>query len=117
RPLKERKFVAVDRDNFNEVLEKATPRLALKVQNKLTDENTRLGVELNFKQLDDFEPARVAEQVAPLKELLDMRLRLTQLLSKMEGNDKLDQLLGDVLSNTEKAMALAKQMGIEAASE
>jgi type VI secretion system protein ImpB len=114
KPFKERKFAAIDRDNFNDVLEKATPRLALKVQNKLTDENTRLGVELNFKHLDDFEPARVAEQVAPLKELLDMRLRLTQLLSKMEGNDKLEQLLGDVLSNTEKAMDLAKQMGIEA---
>ncbi|MFL5246130.1 MAG: type VI secretion system contractile sheath small subunit [Gemmataceae bacterium] len=116
RPLKERKFVPVDRDNFNEVLEKATPRLALKVQNRLTDENTRLGVELNFKNIEDFEPARVAQQVAPLKELLEMRLRLTQLLSKMEGNDKLEQLLGDVLSNTEKAMDLAKQMGIDAAA-
>lgn len=114
--LKERKFVAIDRDNFNEVLTKAAPRLALKVQNRLTDEDTKLAVELNFKHLDDFEPARVAEQVAPLKELLDMRMRLTQLLSKMEGNDKLEQLLGDVLSNTEKAMALAKEMGIEASA-
>ncbi len=115
--MKERKFVPIDRDNFNEVLAKAEPRLAMKVQNRLTDEDTKLAVELNFKHLDDFEPARVAEQVAPLKELLDMRLRLTQLLSKMEGNDKLEQLLGEVLSNTEKAMSLAKEMGIEAASE
>lgn len=112
RPLKERKFVPIDRDNFNDVLERAAPRLAMKVQNRLTDEDTKLAVELNFKSMDDFEPARVAEQVAPMKELLDMRLRLQQLLSKMEGNDKLEQLLGDVLSNTEKAMALAKQMGI-----
>jgi type VI secretion system protein ImpB len=116
RPMKERKFTPIDRDNFNEVLEKATPRLAMKVQNRLTDEDTKLAVELNFKHIEDFEPARVAEQVAPLKELMDMRLRLTQLLSKMEGNDKLDQLLTDVLSNTEKALALAKQMGIEAPS-
>jgi type VI secretion system protein ImpB len=115
--MKERKFVPIDRDNFNDVLAKAEPRLALKVQNRLTDEDTKLAVELNFKHLDDFEPARVAEQVAPLKELLDMRLRLTQLLSKMEGNDKLEQLLGEVLSNTEKAMSLAKEMGIEASSE
>src|SRR5262249_25537320 len=100
--------------NFNEVLAKAAPRLALKVQNRLTDADTKLAVELNFKHIDDFEPARVAEQVGPLKELLDMRQRLTQLLSKMEGNDKLEQLLGDVLSNTEKAMSLAKEMGIEA---
>jgi type VI secretion system protein ImpB len=114
KPLKERKFVPIDRDNINEVLKKATPRLAMKVQNKLTDENTNLAVELNFKHMDDFSPARVAEQVQPLKELLDMRQRLTQLMTKMEGNDKLEKLLGDVLGNTEKAMELAKQLGIDA---
>ena len=112
-PLKERKFVPIDRDNFNDVLEKATPRLAMKVQNRLTQEDTKLAVELNFKHMDDFEPARVAEQVGPLKELLDMRLRLQQMLSKMEGNDKLEKLLNDVLTNTDQAMELAKQMGIE----
>lgn len=114
KPLKERKFAEIDRDNFNKILEKAAPRLAIKVQNKLTDDDTKLAVELNFKNMDDFEPGRVAEQVAPLKELLDMRHRLKQLLSKMEGNDKLESLLADVLSNTEKAMALAREMGIEA---
>ncbi|HTU20109.1 MAG TPA: type VI secretion system contractile sheath small subunit [Gemmataceae bacterium] len=114
RPLKERKFVNIDRDNFNDVLAKSAPRLTMKVQNRLTGEDTKLAVELYFTSIDDFEPAKVAEQVAPLKELLDMRHRLTQLLSKMEGNDKLDQLLADVLSNTEKAMQLAKEMGIEA---
>jgi type VI secretion system protein ImpB len=116
KALKERKFVPIDRDNFNDVLQKAGPRLAMKVDNRLTDENTKLAVELNFKHIDDFEPARVAEQIGPLKELLEMRQRLTQLLSKMEGNDKLERLLGDVLSNTEKAMELARQMGIEASA-
>ena len=77
RPLKDRKFVPIDRDNFNDVLAKAAPRLAMKVQNKLTDEDSKLAVELNFKTMDDFEPARVAEQVPALKELLDMRQRLT----------------------------------------
>jgi type VI secretion system protein ImpB len=114
RPMKERKFTTIDRDNFNDVLAKSAPRLAMKVQNKLTGDDSKLAVELNFKHIDDFEPARVAEQVGPLKELMAMRSRLTQLLSKMEGNDKLEALLGDVLSNTEKAMALAKEMGIEA---
>lgn len=117
RPMKERKFTPIDRDNFNEVLEKATPRLAMKVQNRLTGDDSKLAVELNFKNMDDFEPTRVAEQVAPLKELLDMRKRLQELMSKMEGNDKLEQLLGDVLNNTEKAMSLAKQLGIESAAE
>jgi type VI secretion system protein ImpB len=117
RPLKERKFVPIDRDNFNDVLAKSAPRLALKVDDKLTGKDQKLAVELNFKHIDDFEPARVAQQVGPLRELLEMRQRLTQLLSKMEGNDKLESLLGDVLNNTEKAMALAKEMGIEAGAE
>jgi len=114
RPMKERKFVPVDRDNFSSVMAKATPRVAMKVQNKLTNEDTKLAVELNFKSMDDFDPARLAEQVPALNELLQMRQKLTQLLSKMEGNDKLEALLADVLSNTEKAAALAKQMGIDA---
>jgi type VI secretion system protein ImpB len=113
KPLKERKVANIDRDNFNAVLEKAAPRLALKVDNRLTDENTKLAVELNFKHIDDFEPARVAAQIGPMNELMQMRQRLVELLSKMEGNDKLETLLADVLGNTEKAMALAKHMGIE----
>jgi type VI secretion system protein ImpB len=112
KPLKDRKLVQIDRDNFNDVLAKQAPRLAMRVQNRLTDEDTKLAVELNFKHIDDFEPARVAEQVPALRELLQMRQRLTQLLSKMEGNDKLEALLAEVLTNTEKAAALAKEMGL-----
>jgi type VI secretion system protein ImpB len=116
-PLKERKFVNIDRDNFNDVLAKAAPRLGLRVANKLTGQEGNLGIELNFKHIDDFEPDRVAAQVPALKELLDMRLRLGQLLTKLEGNDKLEQMLTDILGNTEKAMALAKEMGVEAKKE
>ena len=114
RPLKERKFTNIDRDNFNDVMGRCAPRVAMKVDNKLTGEaDSKLAVELNFKEMDDFEPARVAAQVPALKELLDMRQKLTQLMSKMEGNDKLESLLADVMQNTEKAMALAREMGIE----
>lgn len=115
KPMKDRKFVPIDRNNFNDVLAKATPRLAMKVQNKLTDEDSKLAVELNFRSMEDFEPARVAEQVGPLRELLEMRQRLSQLLGKMEGNDKLEKLLGDVLANTEQAAALKKQIDTDAA--
>lgn len=112
KPLKERKFVPIDRDNFNDVLAKAAPRVAMKVPNRLTgDENSSLNVELNFKSMDDFEPARVAEQIPALRELLQMREKLNQLLSKMEGNDKLEQLLSEVLNNTEAAQKLASELG------
>jgi len=117
RPLKERKAVFVDRDNFNEVLARAGARLALRVPNVLTDPNSKLAVELNFKHFDDFEPARVAQQVGPLKQLLEMRQELTQLLSRMEGNDKLEQLLADVLANTEKATAVARVMDASTESQ
>lgn len=72
-----------------------------------------MNVELSFKSIEDFEPANVARQVPAMKELLDMRHKLTQLLSKMEGNDKLEAMLTDILGNTEKAMALAKELGVE----
>jgi type VI secretion system protein ImpB len=117
KPLKERQAVYIDRDNFNNVLSKAAPRLALKVQNRMTDADSKLAVELNFKTIDDFEPAKVAAQIGPLKELLAMRHNLSELLSKMEGNEKLETLLADVLQSTEKAKELAKQMGIEEGSE
>ena len=113
KPLKERQAAYIDRDNFNTVLEKAAPRLALSVPDKLTGGDGKLAVELNFKKIEDFEPAKVAAQVAPLKELLAMRHNLTELLAKMEGNDKLEQLLADVLASTDKATALAQAMGVE----
>ena len=116
RPMKERKFVNIDRDNFNDVLAKSAPRVAMKVENRLTGDNTKLAVELNFKHIDDFEPAQVAKQIGPLQELLEMRQKLTQLLSKMEGNDRLEQLLEEVLSNTERAAQLAQHLRTESGS-
>jgi len=110
RPFKERKAVAIDRDNFNDVLTKAGVRLAMRVPNTLTDPNSKLAVELNFKHIDDFEPVHVAEQIAPLRELLEMRKELTQLLNRMEGNDKLEQLLESILTNQQKAQALEQFM-------
>ncbi len=117
KPMKDRKVVQIDRDNFNDVLAKSAPRLAMKVDNALTGGDSKLAVELNFKHIDDFEPARVAEQVGPLNELMEMRKQLSQLLSKMEGNDKLEKLLSDILTNTDKAKAMAKELGIDGGAE
>jgi type VI secretion system protein ImpB len=109
-PLKDRKFTDIDRDNFDKVLAGAAPRATMRVANKLTEEGGTMGVELNFKSMDDFEPDRVAEQVAPLRQMLEMREHLQQLLTKMPGNEKLEALLADVLSNAEKAKALVEEM-------
>jgi type VI secretion system protein ImpB len=111
--LKERKFVTIDRDNFNQVLAGMKPRLAYKVDNKLTNDDTKLGVELNFKSLDDFEPEQVVQQVEPLRKLLEARRRLSDLVHKIDGNDKLDEMLQDVLGNTEKLKQVGAAAGVE----
>ncbi|MGE5238553.1 MAG: type VI secretion system contractile sheath small subunit [Chloroflexota bacterium] len=110
--LKDRKFVEIDRDNFDNVLQGMRPRLAFKVDNKLTGEDTRIGVDLKFKSIDDFHPERVVEQVEPLRKLLDARTRLSNLLSKLDGNDRLDELLQNVLSNTETLQKLGQEAGV-----
>jgi type VI secretion system protein ImpB len=114
KAIRDRKFIPIDRDNFNEVLEKAAPRLAFKVDNTLSGDGSQLPVELNFSSMEDFDPAQVAEQIPALRELLEMRGRLNELLGKMEGNDKLDELLSEILANSEQAKDLAGQLGIGA---
>jgi len=111
KPLKQRKFTPIDRDNFNDVMMRAAPRVTFRVPNKVGDKpDELLNVELKFNKMEDFEPAKVAEQVPVLNELLQMRQKLTELLGKMEGNDALEKLLGDVIGNTEKQSALAEML-------
>ncbi|MGL4461620.1 MAG: type VI secretion system contractile sheath small subunit [Planctomycetia bacterium] len=112
KALRDRKFVNIDRDNFNTVMKQSAPRVAFRVNNKLSDDGTQIPVELQFNQMDDFEPARVAQQIEPLRKLLDAREQLTRLLTKMDGNNKLEELLSEVMSNTDKAKSLAKQLGV-----
>lgn len=107
-PLKERKFVDVDRDNFNGVLEGMAPRVSYRVDNKIEDNDTKMGVELKFKHLDDFHPEQVAQQVEPIRKLVEAREKLYNLLAKLDGNDKLEELLQDVLANSDKLEALGK---------
>jgi type VI secretion system protein ImpB len=107
KPIKQRKFVPIDRDNFSDVMERAAPRVAFRVANKVGDKpDELLNVDLQFKKMEDFDPARIAEQVPVLNELLQMRKKLTELLGKMEGNDALEKMLAEVIGNTEKKQAL-----------
>jgi type VI secretion system protein ImpB len=111
--LRDRKFVEIDRDNFNDVLKGMKPHLAFRVDNKLTDDDTKLGVELRFQNLDDFSPERVAEQVEPLKKLMEVRQQLKGLLAKTDGNDRLAERLQEIISNTEKLQQLGHETGLE----
>lgn len=97
--LKDRKFVEIDRDNFNDVLASIAPRLALRVPNKLGEAGTSLNVELRFKQMDDFNPLNVLEQIEPMRKLFEARGRLSDLLSKLDGNDALEGKLAEIVRN------------------
>ena len=110
--LKERKFVEVNPDNFDSVLEGMKPHLSFSVENKLSEdaEAANLKVDLKFKSMEDFEPENVARQVKPLKELLDLRTRLSDLRGSLQGNDKLEELLLDAVGNTEKLEKLKGEM-------
>lgn len=102
--MKDRKFVEINPDNFDNVLAATKPHLAFSVENKLSEDPNagQLKVDLRFRSLDDFEPANVAKQVKPLKELLDLRTKLSDLRGSLQGNDKLDELLQEAVRSTEK---------------
>jgi type VI secretion system protein ImpB len=113
RPLSERKFIQIDRDNFSEVMARMTPGLNLRVDNKLADDGSEMAVSLKFNSIDDFEPARVAEQVPALKALLETRNKLRDLMSKVDRSEQLESLLEQILTNQNELKSLSDQLGLE----
>ncbi len=108
--LKDRKFVEIDRDNFDDVMKAAKPRMACRVDNKLANDDTKLNIELKFNSIEDFGPVRVLEQVPSLKRLYEARKRLAELLTKLDGNDDLDRLLQDVVHKTNEELEEIKEL-------
>jgi type VI secretion system protein ImpB len=113
--LKDRKFVEVNPDNFDTVLENMRPHLAFAVENKLSEESDapNLKVDLKFSRMEDFDPQNIARQVKPLKELLDLRTRLADLRGSLQGNDKLEELLLAAVGNTENREKLKADLAKE----
>lgn len=113
KPLNERKFVQIDRDNFNDVMARIQPGLNIKVQNTLAGDDSQMAVALKFRSLEDFEPARVAEQVPALKAMLETRAKLRDLMSKVDRSEELEGLLEQVLQDKEKLDKLSGELGID----
>jgi type VI secretion system protein ImpB len=113
KALKDRNFVNVDSGNFDEVLGAVAPVASFRVKNHLSEEGGEFGVQLQFHEMDDFRPESVVRQVAPLKGLLDARTKLADLRNKLAGNDKLEDILSEVLTNTEKLGSLRKSTAKE----
>ncbi len=112
KPLKDRKFSQIDRDNFNEVMNNVSPQLNMKVENTIEGNDSEMSVNLNFKHMDDFEPQKIVEKVDPLKKLLETRNKLRDLLTKADRSDELEEILEDVLSNTDALASLSGELGV-----
>jgi type VI secretion system protein ImpB len=115
--FKQRKFIEIDPDNFNQVMAGMKPRLAYSVDNKLQDDGSKMGVELKFNSIEDFDPDNIVQQIEPLRKLVEARQKLSDLQSKLDGNEKLEAMLEDVIGNADKQKELSDSLGLEANKE
>jgi type VI secretion system protein ImpB len=111
--IKNRKFVEIDPDNFNQVMAGMKPRVAYSVDNKMQNDGSKVGVDLKFNNIEDFEPDNVVQQVEPLRKLVEARQKLSDLRSKMDGNDKLESILNDIIGDADKQKQISDALGIE----
>ncbi|MBX7154356.1 MAG: type VI secretion system contractile sheath small subunit [Candidatus Kapaibacterium sp.] len=107
--MKKRKFTEIDRDNFDKVMNSIKPRVVTNVENKLQDNGTAFNVDLEFKSMEDFRPEVIANKVEPVKQLLDLRQKLVEMVAKLDGNNALYEQLEGILSNTEQLQKLAEE--------
>lgn len=113
-PMKDRKFIQIDRDNFNDVMARMTPGASMKVENTLAGDGSEMQVDLKFSSMDDFEPGKVVQQVEPLRKLQETRDKLRDLMSKVDRSEDLENLLENVLQNQDQLGELSNQLGVEA---
>ncbi len=112
KPLKDRKFIQIDRDNFNEVMARMTPGLEFRVANTLKGDGSEMAVKMKFEGLEDFDPGRVVQQVEPLKKLLETRDKLRDLLTKVDRSDELENLLERILQSDDQIKKLSEELGV-----
>jgi type VI secretion system protein ImpB len=115
KPLKDRKFIQIDRDNINDVMKRMTPGLNMRVENTLADDGSEMSVQLKFNSMEDFDPTNVVKQVEPLRKLLETRDRLRDLLTKVDRSEDLEHLLEQVLQNTDELKKLSSELGVDVA--
>jgi type VI secretion system protein ImpB len=111
--LTDRKFVQIDRDNFNDVMARIGPGLNLKVDNTLAGDGSQIAVDLKFNSINDFEPGRIVEQVPALRQLMETRNKLRDLMSKVDRSEELEGLLEQVLQNEGELKSLSGQLGLD----
>jgi type VI secretion system protein ImpB len=95
-----------------------TPRVQFTVENKLQPESgAKIGVDITFESLDDFNPEAVARKVGPLKELLELRTKLADLRGSLQGNDKLEEILQNTLNDAGAMKKLESEVGLQGGTD
>lgn len=112
KPLRDRKFIQIDRDNFNDVMKRMTPGLNMRVENTLKGDNSEMAVQMKFNSIEDFEPGRVVDQIPALKKLMETRNKLRDLMTKIDVSPELENVLEQVLENTDDLKKLSEQLGV-----
>lgn len=115
KALKKRKFIEIGADNFDDVMRKISPGIKARVKNTMTEGDKEMDVELQFHSMDDFDPANIAKQVPALRNLLETRAKLEELLSKADRSENLEQILENILQNTEQLKTLSSELGMNKA--
>lgn len=105
-PIADRKMLEIDIDNFDERLKAMKPRVAFRVPNTLTGDGD-LSVDITFQSMDDFSPAAVARKVDALRQLLEARTQLSNLLTYMDGKSGAEDLIGNALNDPALLQSLA----------
>lgn len=113
KSLKERKFVNIDRDNFDETMNKIAPTAGFRVENTLADDGSEIAVDLKFNSMDDFDPERVVEQVEPLKKMMEARNKLRDLMTKVDRSEELENVLEQVLQSSDELAKLSSELGVD----
>lgn len=117
KAFRDRKFINIDRDNFDEVMSRIAPQINFRVANKLSDDNSEMSVNLKFNSMEDFEPGKIVQQVEPLQKMLHTRKQLTELIAKIDRSEDLEEILENVLQNTEQLKELSEQLGTTSESD
>jgi type VI secretion system protein ImpB len=117
KPLRDRKFVQIDRDNFNDIMARMTPGVNIKVENTLKGDGSEMGLNLKFNSMDDFDPGKIMQQVEPLRKMQETRDRLRDLLTKVDRSEDLEALLDRVLQNPDEVKKLSGELGVNAPEE
>lgn len=114
KPMRDRNFIQIDRDNFDDVMKRMTPGLNLRVENTIKGDSSEMGVQLKFNSLDDFTPAKVANQIEPLRKLVETREKLKELMTKVDLSPDYENVLQQILENTDNLQKLAGDLGVSA---